>query len=458
MSLIIDVHSHIFNAKDLPIRGYLKRRFEFKGVRGILFDIAIFDSLVSCLRHNWEIIVDYGDGKPENHSPKIIEAIIKEAGYEGLIDWGILLSKERTSIVEELLEFSNPFNVDLHTPLVTDFTFWFEQSKINEDGKDIPIHVQIDEIYESIILKKQGKIHPFVPFCPARAIAFEKKLKDPYGNPILDPYKMVEDAVKKKGFIGLKLYPAIGYRPRRNSVVEDKRKRKIPFYKNFERYSGFESQDYERVLSKIFDICIELDIPVTTHSAMGGLEAFPNSSYVFGHSGVWDYLLREDKYKNKLKLNLAHFGWHDDYSLGDPDGWAEDICNLIAKYETVYTDVGLVKAFANKKLAKNKFRDIFCYYPEVKDKILFGTDWHPLVKEKCYNSFSGTLNHIFQELIREKNNVCSQSDNDKFLGLNAVNFLGLNKNAANRNRLEEFYLKHNISKPKWVKKLEDMNI
>ena len=79
------------------------------------------------------------------------------------------LSQEVIDITAELVD-TYP-QIDLLTPLMLDFEYWFQNSC------DTDIQDQIENVAQRIILPYKGRIHPFVPFvlplsCPSCFFAF----------------------------------------------------------------------------------------------------------------------------------------------------------------------------------------------------------------------------------------------------------------------------------------------
>ena len=149
-----------------------------------------------------------------------------------------------------------------------------------------------------------------------------------------------ESLISKKGpFYGVKLYPRLGYHPASKPVQD------------------------------ILDICIERDLPVTTHCGMSG---FPSSDFSLDGSGAWKYNdfgnpeHFEPALKKGLRIDFAHMG------SCDPDyKWAKTIVNFMKKYKNVYSDLScytgrdeiekIITLFGNSKIFK--------------ERILYGSDF-----------------------------------------------------------------------------------
>ncbi len=171
-------------------------------------------------------------------------SIVYELQGKGYKRWAETLSSKVSDIAAEMVETFRKDNIDLYVPLMIDFEYWFKNTA------DVSIKYQLDYIYRRIILPYKGTIHPFVSFDPARELAFRRGKNDPDGNPEIYGYmELVKDAIENKGFIGVKLYNAMGYRPFNNSVV-DKNRRKIALHKKAYVFKG---DEYDEVLAELYD-------------------------------------------------------------------------------------------------------------------------------------------------------------------------------------------------------------
>lgn len=435
MKFIIDVHSHIFSARDIPLKGYLlSRNYEDK-IQKLLSPILI-PSIAKCIR-----------GKLNREKNVFIK--IKCKCTMGLVrlfmggqylKWGDTLSKDIESIISELIETFEKDEIDLFIPLMIDYEYWFKNTP------DTLIKDQIDFIYENVILPYEGKFHPFVSFDPARELAFRKKLCNPDGDP--EKYgsmNLVKDAIEKKGFIGVKLYNSMGYKPFNNASVDDKRRR-ISLHKK--KYV-FKGEEYDEVLTELYDYCVENEVPITTHCGMYGIESYPDASFDFGKAVYWRDVLDQEKFKN-LHLNLAHFGWYTPEGYTGNITWVKDICKMLDDYNYLFTDVSCHRVVLKKYIRKFKsdYKKIGSDFPIVKERLLFGTDWHVLKRVPNFRDFKDD----YIDVLKHENNF-NDAEIKNFLSGNALNFLGLYKGGKNLKRLEKFYKDNNINPPEWFKSI-----
>ncbi|HMT27788.1 MAG TPA: amidohydrolase family protein [Bacteroidia bacterium] len=232
------------------------------------------------------------------------------------------------------------------------------------------------------------RLIPFVPVDPRRP-----EFTD--GTAILN---FVKHYIEKFGFAGIKLYPALGYFP------------------------------FDPKLTEMYKWAIEKQIPIMVHCIQGvihwqgsmdnwrsilsvaeGLEGYQNDP-------SWQLLSEKDKTKKreifqrnftqpnnydvlikylrkqgvpnaeKLKVCLGHFGMDD-------DKWFNDCKNLIANYENFYADISYV---VSQDKCKAKLIDVMSSN-QFKSKILFGTDFYVVSKEKKEDE----ILKVYLELIKE---------------------------------------------------------
>lgn len=442
MKVIIDVHAHIFTARDIPLEGYLRSREpvtlieKLSSVFGLR--LALIPLVGRCIRREL---------KPDKSTfiiPNIGCSLVRTFIFlfmRQYLKWVDTLSKPIATITQEMIDTFKKDNIDLYVPLIIDYEYWFDNTVDN------PLKQQIDDIYESIILKYNGQIHPFVPFDPARELAFRKNMLNPDRKPELHgSLQLVKDAIENKGFIGVKLYNSMGYKPFNNATVDHKRKKRIRLHQQM-GYHVFKGEEYDQVLSELYDYCVGNEVPITTHCGMYGIESYNNASFDFGQAAFWHEVLSQQQFR-KLRLNLAHFGWDQKHRYHDKVSWVRDICEMLGMYEHLYTDVAHHEVVVDRHTSKYKsdYQKICRDFPIVKKRLLFGIDWHVIKRVRKYENFKAA----YIEVLR-KDNIFTKEEIDDFLGQNALRFLGLLPGGMNRDRLAVFYEKHNIKPPEWFK-------
>jgi len=333
-----------------------------------------------------------------------------------------------------------------------DYEYWFANSMDNRLGD------QIVAVFEQVVLPQKGRIHPFVPFDPARELAYRKGRISPDGQVELDrPMTLVRDAIETKGFIGVKLYNSLGYRPLGNADPQVSLMRRRIAVRNDKMTYLFDGEEYDEVLCDLYDYCVDNEVPVTAHCVMDGIEAYPGASLDFAKAELWNQVLRQERYK-KLRLNLAHFGWNQTSGQGyaGSRSWVEDVCKMMLEYDHVYADVShhrVLTAKGRKGFVDGyrKMREDFSAdIDRIKRRILYGTDWHVLRRMSGYRAFLESYERVLKEA-----ELFDEAELEGFRGDNAVGFLGLAAGGSNRARLERFFQVNCFRPPAWFSDLGD---
>ncbi|MHC4601346.1 MAG: amidohydrolase family protein, partial [Planctomycetota bacterium] len=301
---------------------------------------------------------------------------------------------------------------------------------------------QVENLYRNVVLPSKGRIHPFVAFDPARELAYRNGVTNPDGKPEEHgSLNLVKDAIENKGFIGVKVYNAMGYKPIHNVTVEAHRRR-LPLHDSKYRFSG---ADYDAVLSELYLYCVENEVPITAHCFMDGMESYPDASWDFGQARFWRDVLDREAFRN-LRLNLAHFGWNKDQRYDGDRSWVRDICAMLPRYPHLYTDSAHHRVILDDKRDsfKEDYREICAHTPLVKKRLLFGIDWHVVKRVRNFENFKTCYREVL-----EHNSLFSKEELADFFGGNALRFLGLGPGERNRARLERFYADEGIDPPPW---------
>jgi predicted TIM-barrel fold metal-dependent hydrolase len=364
-----------------------------------------------------------------------------------------------------------------------DYEYWFKSTP------EPSIASQIDAMYRDIVLPYQGRIHPFVSFDPARELAYRNGLPAPDDPDDGPPEKyssleLVKDAIRNKGFIGVKVYNTVGYRPLSNAIVDEERRR--IFQRNRrKRYMVFRGQEFDDVLCELYEFCVGERVPITAHCTSNGVEAYFGASFDFGRPEYWREVL--DAFPD-LHLNLAHFGWDhpEGYypeapsllvqaarriersvrtrsirALSAPSRregertWVREICEMAERYMHLYADVAHHGVTADKDIPKYKlaYQGICRDFPgAIQKKLLFGIDWHVITREDNFESFKDRYVRVLGE-----DSIFTSDEIEDFLGGNALHFLGLLPLGTapelgwtgNRTRLQGFYEDNHIDPPPW---------
>jgi predicted TIM-barrel fold metal-dependent hydrolase len=373
---------------------------------------------------------------------QILLWIFEKVMRQNLRTWEDSLTK---TLAKNAKDLQNTWpKVDLFIPLVIDYEYWFKNTV------DTRIDRQICLVFEKVVLPGKGRFHPFVPFDPARELAWRQGLNNPDGQKEnVSSLDWVKKAVREMGFIGVKLYNSLGYKPSGNGDESVRRWRWRIGVRNEKMQYRFDGGEMDGVLDELYAWCEKEEVPVTAHCMTNGIEAYPQASEHFASARFWRNVL--DNHPG-LRLNLAHFGWNPvpGHGYHAQDNWMREICDMICKYDHLYADVAHHEVTSRniRKELTDAFRKIQTEFSESLDKIrqriLYGSDWHVLRRMNNYESFMDR----YVEILEESGFYTKQSMND-FLGSNAMKFLGLNPGGKNRKRLERFYRDQHITPPVW---------
>jgi predicted TIM-barrel fold metal-dependent hydrolase len=266
------------------------------------------------------------------------------------------VSKNSMPEIAEYLINNSPKNT-IFCPLMMDFSFGI-------DGKTPKnIFDQIEEMRE-ITNKYPCAFLPFIAINPNNPKHFEI-----FTKVFSEKYK----------FFGIKIYPTMGFMP---SSAE---------------------------LMKIFEICEQYNIPVTTHSGSSDVRTNHTNLHLkyFALTDKGELVLKKekktfifdkqfDKFFNrpenwepvlkafpKLRLNLAHFGGNSEWDSNPKNDkkWIYQIIDLMERYPNVYSDISYILHFPQMP---EKFIKLYSDNDIVSKRALFGTDFYMLLIEGKY--------------------------------------------------------------------------
>ena len=242
---------------------------------------------------------------------------------------------------------------------------------------------------------------------------------------------LIDEAVRKHGFVGVKIYPPIGYYPTGNSIPG----RYPP------RSEAPSLKKLDDALFALYDKCLDLDIPVMAHGnhSMG---AEPHHKPMGGPDS-WKELLDNPKYR-ELRVNIGHFGGNhrDDIS----GSWTDRFIDVMKTAPFLYGDIGYWDELAYgdrsdmekfKRLLEKTIND----HETVSSRAMFGTDWHMLSQEQNWHKYADLL---YQGL---KSVNTNDDFMHQFFSDSCMNMLRLS--AGNGKRMLDYYTKLGFM-PDWV--------
>ena len=131
MKPIIDVHTHIFNAMDIPLEGYLRSRRTDARIREAIlafFGPLLYPYLVEGMRDRCMIREPGQDIKMGTLYKMILRLACWLRGDQ-YFAWEDTLSKKVVDIATEMVETFG--RVDVYVPLMLDYEYWFKNTQDN---------------------------------------------------------------------------------------------------------------------------------------------------------------------------------------------------------------------------------------------------------------------------------------------------------------------------------------
>jgi len=282
-------------------------------------------------------------------------------------------------------------------------------------------------------------VHGFVAFNPWRQIEDVDAQRAPTA------FDLAEIAIENMGFVGIKLYPPMGFLPIGNvgsGLSYPARAANIP---NF-------PAKLDAALDALYAWAAKEGVAVMAHatnsqSAAGGyaLRARPDH---------WAPVLA--KYP-ALRLNLGHFGGFDEAGNGNTlnETWEYMFGHLgESGASNVFADMSYLSEVLpggtpaeHRTILLGYLRAFLQQYDPNCERLMYGSDWAMLLREAKYEDYLDSFRSYVSGL------RLSESARARLYRDNAVRFLGLSKNAPTRRRLEAYYAGHGLD-PVWLSQFD----
>ncbi|MBA5639465.1 amidohydrolase family protein [Duganella sp. LX20W] len=225
---------------------------------------------------------------------------------------------------------------------------------------------------------------------------------------------LVQEAVNHHGFIGVKIYPPMGFKPYGNGV------------------------ELDRLLLKMFKWCAEQRVPVMAHAnrSMGYDNEADNASSPTG----WQTLADAMAPSLPMRVNLGHLG--GDGSEGDPTSWTRDFAQLMSqpKGTNTYGDLGYwtgLRACIDATCEPlERIKDALNVFPDFGRHVMYGSDWFMMIKEDGWQDYPTELARAL---------AFSNLDRQAVFRTNAIECFGLNDKTRLNNLIE-----HLGKPPSWL--------
>jgi uncharacterized protein Usg len=142
--------------------------------------------------------------------------VMSSADVGVYLRWFSTFKRFRYALVDTLVQtyLHQGYDPILLMPALIDYSKWLGEEV------DSPLNTQI-QVMSRIARRPEGPaVHGYVAFDPLREVYYRRgkePLHDRDGNPTVRPLDMVREALTEYGFLGVKLYPPMGFRASRNA-------------------------------------------------------------------------------------------------------------------------------------------------------------------------------------------------------------------------------------------------
>jgi predicted TIM-barrel fold metal-dependent hydrolase len=341
------------------------------------------------------------------------------------ISWVLLYGRTRLELTQLLISNFGD-RVDLFCPMSVDLGTGLGDVAKTTGRQQMELQEKISRLSMLGTLPGGGKarVHPFVAFDPLHEVR-ARSVGD-----VETPLGLVKTAIESYGFVGIKVFPPMGWRPIGNAKLD-----------LFPPDSG---ERIDEALRDLYGWCEQEQVPLTAHCNRSNF-ANEGVADLAGPQG-WIDVLEEFP---ALHLNLGHFGGvHATGATAPGDDWPAQIARAAGRFDHLYADVGN-HPVSNEGLMEQYRSQLDAFFTgaetaAVRDRIMYGSDW-----------FMEALHPEADQFLTQYEKFFGGWGADVaagFLGGRALRFLGFD-DATNRNaqRLRLRYLQ--IAKdrtPAWL--------
>ena len=389
--------------------------------------------------------------------------LIARKAYRSKFDLGLMLrwfglfTRYRYSLADQLAadHARQGFKPLLLCPAMIDYDNW-----LGEHVEKSPLPAQVKVMGELSRRRAGPAVHGYVGFDPLRQVLFDEARFSKY-----NPLDLVRTAIRDEGFLGVKLYPPMGFRAIGNASEVCQTYPDDAIFKSLlsgqpddPRTKGCNprpadgsvrvSEKLDGAMNRLFSLCVAEDACVIAHANDSN-----GAAKEFSHRADPEYWISAFKAFPRLRVCLAHFGHFASRSAGAPDGtvlpeasWEWTLGRYLSSKPNshVFADVSFLTEIFDQSpdeltnYTKTMRRWISEFDPECR-QLMFGTDWTMLGTSSSYDHFASGLYEYFRTSVGLSADQLSRL----FVG-NAVVFLGLRRGDPSRKRLLGFYAKNKL--------------
>lgn len=428
--VVIDVHSHVFNAKYLPVCGIAEARGVPRPVASILSKLVLALTPLSDFKKAEaeealegvkslsqseayeEVVTRLNSVQLSKKEERELRAFFEEdSRSKGLVEpagemeRGELVLKlfRRYEILVDGEHLSAKGGEAMLERSLAKFLFTLMSSELGIAGlaeRDFPetdlfVHHMMD-------MEKAYADRPHCVFSKQidRMRDFDRVKAGAFLNFVaFDPFRRdadlayVKRAWEKGGSVGVKFYPPSGYRPAGNEIPKFEGKTGAQRRQWDSRYGGLSNEELDGYCAELFAYCAGEGIPIFVHCTDEGFQAVEGYGKL-SEPRFWVPVLEKHA---DLNLCFGHAGGYDDWYAAELDwlervdepltkevGFEEQVFRLSVKYANVYLEFGYHENLADAEKRGNFVSNVEALIRGAKEqglapfesKLLFGTDWH----------------------------------------------------------------------------------
>ena len=341
----------------------------------------------------------------ESPGPEVVPATTEPGSDDARIADGVMgflyymLAYRSTNVNAYVAAYrrnGGAFGIDTVLSSLVDFDRWLERLPRSAHDQQIELHALLAQLHGGAFLRPVAAYNPWTDIAENGA-----------------GLDRVVRACRDRGFVGVKIYPPMGFMPADNATTTVKSKKRRPDLKRL-----------DAVLETFFNNCAELSIPVIAHANQSNGRDDEHDN--FSSPKAWGALLR--RYANRAQvpvINVGHFGG------GAGSTWTKEFADLMAAFPNtlLYGDLGywdelMCGSSMNPKckVARDRLQAVLTAKigtQTVADRVMFGSDWLMLSQVKKWANYPWQLHESIAEIAPDAVGKIFGENAEKCFGLKA---------------------------------------
>jgi len=451
---VIDVHTHVFNARDLPLIGILNALGAPRPVAVVVAEALLLSMPDEEAAPNLEAIADRVEHPKIRELSSLQRNILGEFVETSRLDLlrqvatYLKVEPDVTLVAETMAKVGLPADDNLpQWARIQELTVAKDLGEVLKGYvRFIGVMIMNHEEIVALLKSSYPNTDLFVHHMMDMEVAYDDKPMTPFPDQIramkkldaafpgelmhfvaFDPFRRTSaltwatKAVTDDGAVGLKIYPPSGYR------AADNEKYSFPPKPGwFEiwgkqrwkaRYGNWTEDALDKTLEGAYQWAATNCVPILTHCTPHGFEADKDYG-LMADPFFWAEALSKKENAN-LALCFGHAGgeayWFSDPAddakqnakpPGDPWQFGNQVVEMCLTYPNVYCEVGYLDPILDPRKMDLLVRRLEAIIERpsmdgtwrLGSKIMFGTDWHMLYKEAGYEEYLAKWDEVIKRV------------------------------------------------------------